>query len=122
MLKNLPVMKQFVLLTFTICFFTHLSIAQSPNSFRYQAVARNASGSVITGDIGVRISFLANSPDGQSHYSETHTASTNAQGVFDLEIGNGEIVSGDFHIDWATNQYWVKVKLKAPGEFNFVEM
>jgi len=53
--------------------------AQTPQSFRYQAVARDNSGNILANQsISFRISILSGSVSGTVAYSETHTGlSTN---------------------------------------------
>ena len=97
--------------------------AQAPAKFRYQAVARDAGGTVITGNIDIRFSLLENDANGILRYSETHHAVTNTQGVFELSVGDGSIVSGNMdNIDWRNHQYWLKVEMKGPGASDFVAM
>jgi|GEM_PF-2263941 len=97
--------------------------AQAPSQFRYQAVARDAGGTVITGNIDIRFSLLEDDASGIARYKETHTAATNAQGVFELTVGKGSIISGNLdNIDWAHHQYWLKVEMKTPGANDFTAM
>ncbi len=43
--------------------------------------------------------------------SETQTATTNANGLVSIEIGNGTVVSGDFAtIDWGNGPYFIKTE------------
>lgn len=97
--------------------------AQAPQGFRYQAVARDASGNVITGIIDIRFVLKEDDPNGLTRYEETHQASTNSQGVFELTVGDGAIISGNLEtIDWAHHQYWLQVKMKTPGANDFTLM
>jgi hypothetical protein len=88
-----------------------LSIAQSPNSFKYQAVLRDGNGNIRASvSTNVRIDILQGSATGTSVYAETFTAQTNAFGLMNLEIGNGTSVVGNFStIDWSAWPYFVKV-------------
>ena len=97
--------------------------AQAPSQFHYQAVARDAGGTVITGNIDIRFSLLEDDASGIVRYKETHTAITNAQGVFELSVGKGNIISGSLEtIDWAHHQYWLKVEIKTPGANDFTAL
>lgn len=92
--------------------------AQVPQSFRYQAVARDNSGNVLFNqDVSFRISILSGSISGTTAYSETHTGiSTNAFGLVELEIGKGNPVSGNFSsIDWRSSSYFVKIEMDPAG-------
>ena len=68
--------------------------SQAPQKFTYQSIVRSADGSVLrSSDIGLQISILKNSAIGQSVYTETHSARSNANGLVTVVIGDG--VSGD---------------------------
>jgi hypothetical protein len=93
-------------------------IAQTPQSFRYQAVARDNSGNVLGNQaVSFRIGILSGSVSGTAVYSETHTGlTTNAFGLVELEIGKGISVSGTFSgIDWDSDSYFVKVQMDPEG-------
>ncbi len=90
----------------------------------YQAVARNASGNLITNQlVGLRLSILSGSATGTVVYSETQAPTTNQFGLFSISVGTGSVVTGTFTgINWATGQYWLKVELDATGGTNYVLM
>jgi hypothetical protein len=93
-------------------------IAQSPQSFRYQAVARDNSGNVLSNQsVSFRISILSGSVSGTEAYIETHTGlTTNAFGLVELEIGKGTPVKGTFSsINWVSNNYFVKIEMDPDG-------
>ena len=115
-------MKNLLLLLLFIAGLNPLS-SQAPNYFKYQAVARDINGQVITGPIDVRLSFLKDGSDGSAVYVESHTVTSNPQGIFDLTIGKGTIVNGDLKdLQWSNHEYWIKIELKTPGNSSFVEM
>jgi uncharacterized protein (TIGR02145 family) len=91
--------------------------AQAPGKFNYQAVARNTSGNLISNqNISIRISILTGSPTGTSEYSETHSATTDAFGVFNILIGGGTIISGSFNaITWGTASKFLKIEADVTG-------
>jgi len=61
--------------------------AQAPQAFKYQAVARDASGVPLENQqIAVKISILAGNAAGELVYSERHETITNSMGLLDLEI------------------------------------
>lgn len=96
--------------------------AQSPQSFRYQAVARDNSGNILANqNVSFRISILSGGVSGTAAYSETHTGlSTNNFGLVELEIGKGTPMTGTFSaIDWGINSYFVKVEMDPEGGSNF---
>ena len=91
--------------------------AQSPEAFKYQAIARDASGNVIANqNVSFRISIIKTSATGTPVYVETHNLTTNNFGLANLNIGEGSTVSGDFStIDWSTDKYYIKVEMDATG-------
>ena len=83
-------MKRNAFLTISILLFAIALIAQSPKSFKYQAVARDAGGMVLDNQsVSFQFSILKGSMTGTVVYIETHTTSTNEFGLVNLEIGNG---------------------------------
>ncbi|MEN8122857.1 MAG: FISUMP domain-containing protein [Bacteroidota bacterium] len=91
--------------------------AQAPEKMSYQAVIRNASDQLVTDQgIGMQISILQGSATGTEVYVETHNATTNANGLVTVEIGNGTVVSGDFTtIDWSNDIYFIKTEIDPTG-------
>ncbi|SFC84473.1 hypothetical protein SAMN05421780_110181 [Flexibacter flexilis DSM 6793] len=98
--------------------------AQVPQSISYQAIAFNTSGAPVTNsNVSVRISILDNSATGTSIYTETHTKTTNAQGLFNLNIGQGTALSGTFAtINWSLNTKFLKVELDPNGGSNYTSV
>ncbi len=95
--------------------------AQAPQKFNYQAIARNSTGVELTGQaIGIRISILDGGPNGTLVYQETQTKTTNAYGLFNLEVGGGTVVSGDFStIAWGSGSKYVKTEIDPTGGTNY---
>lgn len=92
--------------------------AQFPaEGINYQAVARDAQGAVITTPVGVRISIYSNSPTGVLQYQETHNATPNSYGLFNISIGQGIYVTGAVtnfsQIDWGTGAHYAKTEVDA---------
>ena len=95
--------------------------AQAPQKMSYQAVIRNSNDSLLVSTpVGMRISLVQSSPTGTVVYSETQTASTNANGLVSLQIGMGTALSGTFSgIDWAAGPYYVKTETDLNGGTNY---
>ena len=95
--------------------------AQAPQKMSYQAVIRNSNDSLLVSTpVGMRISLVQSSPTGTVVYSETQTATTNANGLVSLQIGIGTAVSGTFAgIDWAAGPYYVKTETDLAGGTNY---
>ena len=96
--------------------------AQSPEKMSYQAVIRDGSDNLITSsNVGMRIQILQGSISGTSVYEETHTPNTNANGLVSIQVGAGNVVSGDFtNIDWANGSYYIKNEIDPTGGTNYV--
>jgi len=95
--------------------------AQAPQKMSYQAVIRNSNDSLLVSTpVGMRISLVQGSPTGTVVFSETQTATTNANGLVSLQIGMGTAVSGTFAgIDWAAGPYYVKTETDLAGGTNY---
>lgn len=93
------------------------AFAQAPNKFSYQAVVRDASSQlVVSTQVGVKISILQGSVTGSPVYVETSSPSTNVNGLFSIQIGNGTVVSGDFSlISWSNSPYFIKSEIDPAG-------
>jgi uncharacterized protein (TIGR02145 family) len=91
--------------------------AQSPEKMSYQAIIRDANDDLVTNTkVGMRIHILHTSEFGAAVYVETHSPTTNANGLVNVEIGAGTVVSGDFKtIDWAKGPYFIKTETDPAG-------
>jgi hypothetical protein len=102
---------------------SYLSLAQTqvPEKMSFQAVIRNSSGQLVsTQTVGMQISILQGTASGTSVYVETHTPTTNINGLVSLEIGAGIAQSGNFSaIDWANGPYFIKTETDIDGGTNY---
>ena len=91
--------------------------AQAPQKFSYQAVVRGTNNALISNkQIGMKISLLQTSETGNAVYEETHTPTSNANGLVCVAIGGGTKVSGDFAtINWSNGPYFVKTETDPAG-------
>ncbi|MDX2002128.1 MAG: tail fiber domain-containing protein [Chitinophagales bacterium] len=101
-----------------------LAYAQSPQGIKYQAVARNSSGAILSNqNINIRASIIDSTGSGSVQYVETFKTGTNAYGLFDLKLGAGAVQFGSFSaITWASGNKWLKIELDPTGGTNFTEM
>lgn len=109
-------------LYFFALLFTLIVYAQAPQKFSYQAVLRNTSGNLIAdSSVGVRISIYLNSTSGSAVYVESHQVSTNSNGLINIQVGGGSVISGNFStIDWASGVYYIKSEVDPTGGRNYV--
>lgn len=105
----------------TIMFFIKNLLAQVPNKMSYQAVVRNASNILVVNQpIGMKISILNGSINGNPVYIETQNPISNSNGLVSIEIGSGTIVSGSFAaIDWSNGNFYIKTETDPLGGSNY---
>ena len=98
-----------------------ITFAQAPNKMSFQTVVRNSQGKlVLNKSIGVRISILQATSTGTPVYVETHTTSSNANGLLTLEVGSGSVATGTFAtIDWLQGPYFLKTEMDMDGGANY---
>lgn len=113
-------MKKILSLVF-VAFTSLATYAQSPGKISYQAVVRNSGNTLVLNQaVGIQISILQGSPTGTATYVETHTPTTNANGLASLEIGSGTVVSGTMSgIDWSAGPYYTKTEIDPTGGTNY---
>lgn len=97
------------------------SFAQAPRKFTYQTVVRNSSQALLqNSNCGIKITIRSGSATGTVVYSETHTKTSNINGLVTLEIGAGTVVSGTMAgINWGANTYFVQTQIDPAGGTNY---
>lgn len=96
-------------------------LAQAPQAFNYQAVARDAQGSPLSNQqVSVRFTIL----DGPTEvYKETHQVTTNAFGLFTASVGLGTQEWGNFeNIYWGQGSKSLKVEFDSHGGTDYVTL
>jgi hypothetical protein len=98
--------------------------AQSPEKMNYQGVARDNTGNVLANDgISLRLTIRSGSVSGTIVYRETHSVTTNAFGLFNVQIGGGTVVTGTVAgIDWSANTYYVETELDPAGGSSYTSL
>lgn len=106
---------------FLFSFFALFALAQSPQSFKYQGVARNSGGDILVNQsIGIQVGIRMSTPNSTIIYKENHSTGTNQFGLFDIEIGNGSVVTGNFQsIQWDRDDFFLSIYLDPNGGTNF---
>ncbi len=105
-----------------------MAFAQAPQKISYQAVIRNNNGNLVTNQqVSLRISIMKNGgTTGQidqpivnrsivAIYTETHTVTTNANGLATIEIGGGTTSDNFAAIDWSNGTYYLKTSVDLPS-------
>ena len=99
--------------------------AQSPQSFKYQAVVRDANFQAIPNTaVSIMINIFSDSCSGNSVFRETFAVTTNDYGLVNLNIGEGvQISSSSFSsINWSTGSYFIESALDLAGTGNHTFM
>jgi len=100
--------------------FSLVNYSQSPEKFTYQSIVRSADGTVLkSAPLGIKLSVLKGTKNGIAVYSETHSASTNNNGLVTLIIGDGTSSDNFTDIDWSTGQYFLKVEVDPTGGISY---
>jgi len=99
-------------------------LAQSPQAFKYQALARDQEGHILPNwNIALRICIVEQQQDGQTVYIETQQVRSNLYGMITLAIGEGSVTKGSFKtISWGENKYFIKMEMDIDGGSNYKEM
>ena len=103
--------------------FSLIAYSQTPEGFNYQSVVRNASGEILANaNVGVQFKLHQTTADGTVIYTETHTPTTNAYGVFNLVVGQGTTTDDFSSVDWSADSYFIEVSIDVAGGTTYVSM
>ncbi len=113
-MKKLTILFLTILISFTI-------IAQAPQAFNYQGVARDLTGTpIVNQNIGLRIAILQGSTTMLEVYKEIHLVMTNNMGLFTIHIGDGNVIVGNFDdIDWGIDNHFIQIEIDPEGGGNY---
>lgn len=107
--------KKISLLLFTALLTVTQLMAETPNAFHYQAVVRDTQGEILKNTtVGVRFTLHKTTADGATVFQETHSATTTATGIVNLQIGTGTPANGSLNlgeIDWTAGNYFIQVEI-----------
>ena len=116
-------MKRFLLFVFSI--FLSYSIAIAQDGINYQGAATDVNGDELTNqNISIRASVLSTSANGNLEWEETHSATTDQFGLFNVVIGqgtnttNGATATFD-DMDWGSGNHFLKIEMDATGGTNY---
>ncbi|MCP4521955.1 MAG: hypothetical protein GY827_09755 [Cytophagales bacterium] len=112
------------IMTFVLLLMTLTTFAQTPNMFNYQAVIRDEAGTIVSNtEIGLRLSILKGTTNGQNVHQGDYTVTTDNFGVVSVKIGGPDVSIGDFStIDWGSDSYFLKTEIDLEGGNNYIEM
>jgi hydroxyethylthiazole kinase-like sugar kinase family protein len=108
-------MKKFLILLPLICM-AMMASAQNPQGITFQAVARDPSGNAARlRQVFVIDRVISGSASGPVAWEESHTVTTNGEGVFTIVVGRGTRVSGTAaafnNIRWDLSTYFFNVRV-----------
>ena len=100
---------------------TNMISQDAPQGFNYQGVARDADNEpFLNQQISLRITITAEN-NSNIVYSERHVILTSDLGIFNVVIGKGENISGQFNaIDWGDSEYLIKTDIDPNGGSNYL--
>lgn len=117
-------MMKTLILSFLCCCFAVLLRAQAPQGIPYQSALRNSSGgSLMNQIVTLRFSIRDSLATGSIVYQETHTGTTNAQGLISVNIGQGTPVTGSFvQINWSKNPKFLQIEMNPGGGMTYTDL
>lgn len=113
-------MKKSCLLLLIIAFY-NFAYSQSPQKISFQAVIRNSNNNLVSNSpIGLKVSLIQGSTNGNIVFSETHNTNSNSNGLVSIEIGSGtSLLNSIGSIDWAQGPYFIKTETDINGGTNY---
>jgi len=112
--------------TLAVVLLTAISVyAQVPQGFNFQAVARGANGEVLADQaLGVQVSIIKGTEDGNPLYQEAHTITTNPLGLIQIVIGEGTPGDGQTFsaIDFGNDNYFVRLAIDPAGGSEYADL
>lgn len=105
-------MNKNLILSWVLMFISALTFAQTPGGINYQAVARDASGSLIKNKaLTVKAVILTGAGGSNTEYTETHNVTTNDYGLFTIIIGEGSTSDNFGALDWGSKKHHLKIEI-----------
>jgi len=91
---------------------------------KYQAVARDIDGQPLANQtINVRVSLLSGAEAQKPVYTEVQQVTTNALGLFNLNLGQGASLKGDFsRVEWESGNKWLQIEIDPNGNNEFINL
>ena len=98
--------------------------AYIPQAISYQAIAKDTAGTPVSNaTVALRASILRDTINGTLEWEETHSATTDESGLFEIMIGSGTRTAGEketfAEIDWGSAKHFLKMEIDITGGSNF---
>jgi hypothetical protein len=114
---------QKTLLAFAFLLVANCLIAQVPQGIPYQAVARDNAGNLIKNqNIALRFKIHDGTATGTVVFTETHSVTTDALGLFSVNIGGGTSSGPLADVNWGSGAKFTQVELDVSGSSNYIDM
>jgi hypothetical protein len=119
-------MKRFLCILLVLQLIVLLTVAQAPGLLNYQGVARNSVGNVLASKtMKVRLTIRDGSAVGAIVYTETRTVTTNAFGLFTVQVGSGgatNVTGTVAGVNWSTGAKFMQVEIDTENNNNFLNV
>ena len=101
--------------------FAQIAHAQIPQAFSFQSLVTDSNGGPVADtDIGVKIEIHTQDVNGPIVYEERHVPTTNSNGLYSINIGMGQVLSGVFaDIDWPTDGKYISLYHDLDGGMDY---
>ncbi|MFC2096165.1 hypothetical protein ACFLQ3_00525 [Bacteroidota bacterium] len=84
-------------------------MAQSPNSFNYQVIIRDADAEILSNEnVEMELSIVHGTATGMIMYTETFNVTTNQFGLVSLKVGTGSTSDNFNDINWSEGVFFLK--------------
>nr|NQU94404.1 hypothetical protein [Bacteroidota bacterium] len=91
--------------------------AQVPQGIQFQLIIRDGNGNILPEqELVLQLSVIQEIPEGNIVYQETHDVVTNAFGLVNIVIGQGNSSIGNFsELDWGIGPYFLQTAIDLEG-------
>jgi len=119
-------MKRIISLTALLLLVHYITFAQAPGIFNYQGVARNSVGNVLQSkNISLRLTIHNNTANGPTVYAETRSVTTNAFGLFNVQVGSAgatNVTGTVAGVNWGVGDKFIQVEIDPNGGTNYINI
>jgi len=114
-------MRSFLLIAFLLTQFCNYLFCQIPYAIGYQAIIRKNDNTIVANQkIGIEISILEKSINGNAVFTEIQSPTTSASGLITANIGEGTKVFGELNkINWGNGPFFINTRIDPQGGNNY---